>query len=129
MNTFKQIRNALNLSQSELAEKLECTQGNISNYERTGQTVPPGAAKKLIALCKAAGLQYDFNDLYEDREPDEAAAEPIPDASERSSAGNIYEERQLQTRLALERALSRTTTKPARQKRRDGPSEKRERRG
>lgn len=63
MNNVKAIRERLGLTQSALAEALECTQGNVGHYER-GQTVPPDMARKLIEFAKTQGHVITFDDVY-----------------------------------------------------------------
>lgn len=63
MSTIKAIRDRLGLTQSELAEGLGCTQGNVGHYER-GQTVPPDAAMKVIALAASHGLVLTMDQVY-----------------------------------------------------------------
>lgn len=63
MNNIKAIRECLNLTQAALAEGMGCTQGNVGHYEK-GQTVPPDAAKRLIAFAKTLGHHITFDDIY-----------------------------------------------------------------
>ena len=63
MNLIKTIRERLELTQSAMGEAMGCTQGNVSHYEQ-GQTVPPDAARKLIAFAKAKGHEITFDDVY-----------------------------------------------------------------
>lgn len=64
MNTVLHIRRLLCLSQAALADKLGCTQGNVSFYER-GQTVPPPVAGKLIEIAQSLGHGYiTFDHVY-----------------------------------------------------------------
>lgn len=70
---IKSIREKLGVTQSAMAEGLGCTQANVSFYER-GQTVPPDAAKRLIAFAKTLGHEVTFDDIYRD------VSEPIPPA-------------------------------------------------
>jgi putative transcriptional regulator len=75
MNPVKAIRERLGLTQSALAAAMGCTQGNVGHYER-GQTVPPDAAKKLIALAKAKGETVTYEDIYGTPEPLKARRKP-----------------------------------------------------
>ena len=63
MNTILSIRKRLDATQSELAEALGVSQGNVSHYER-GQTVPPDIAFRLINFAKKRGLSLSFDDIY-----------------------------------------------------------------
>jgi putative transcriptional regulator len=73
MNSIRTIREKLKLSQDALAKGLDCTQSNISFYER-GQTVPPETAKKLIHFAASLGLRIGFDDIY--GRPDVRLAKP-----------------------------------------------------
>ena len=46
-----------------MAKGIGCTQGNIWHYEK-GQSVPPTAAKRLIAYAKERGYVVTFDDIY-----------------------------------------------------------------
>ena len=63
MNTMQTIRKQLGISQSEMANELGCSQGNVSFYER-GQTVPPDTATRLIEVAQRRGLSITYNDIY-----------------------------------------------------------------
>jgi putative transcriptional regulator len=63
MNSIKAIRDRLKLTQAALADGMGCTQGNIWHYEQ-GQTVPPEAAKRLIAFAQTLGHTVTFDDIY-----------------------------------------------------------------
>jgi putative transcriptional regulator len=63
MNNFKTIRERLGLTQAALASGINCSQGNISAYER-GQTVPPDAAQRLIDFAATLGHPLSFNEVY-----------------------------------------------------------------
>lgn len=63
MNTIKAIRERLGLTQSALADGIGCTQGNVVHYER-GQTVPPEAAKRLIAFAATKAVVVTYEDIY-----------------------------------------------------------------
>lgn len=64
MSTIKAIRERLGLTQTALAERLGCTQGNVGHYER-GQTVPPETAKRLISVAhEVGGLRLTLDQVY-----------------------------------------------------------------
>jgi putative transcriptional regulator len=63
MSTVKSIRDTLGVTQSALAAGMGCTQGNVGHYER-GQTVPPEAAKRLIAYAQSLGHVVTYEDIY-----------------------------------------------------------------
>lgn len=63
MNNVKSIRKVLNVTQQELADGVQMTQGNISNYER-GQTVPPDVAGRIIAFASGRGVDLTFDHIY-----------------------------------------------------------------
>jgi len=63
MHPMKRIRLRLGVSQDEVAAGIGCTRMNVSYYER-GQTIPPDAARRLIAFAATKGLNIDFNHIY-----------------------------------------------------------------
>lgn len=63
-NNIKAIREKLGLSQAGLASHLGMTAGNVSHIETGKQSLMPDAAAKIISLCREAGQNIDFNDLY-----------------------------------------------------------------
>lgn len=75
MNSISNIRARLGVTQSAMAQGIEVSQGNVSNYER-GQTMPPDVATKLIAYAKKLGHAITHNDIYappSKRKPRQAA--------------------------------------------------------
>lgn len=63
MSRIKEIRERLKLTQSDFAEALGCTQGNVGHYER-GQTLPPDRATTLIEFAAAKGLPLSMDQVY-----------------------------------------------------------------
>lgn len=63
MNSISNIRERLGVTQSAMAQGIEVTQGNVSNYER-GQKMPPDVAAKLIAYAGRLGHAITYNDIY-----------------------------------------------------------------
>jgi transcriptional regulator with XRE-family HTH domain len=63
MSNFKAIRERLGLNQTEMANKLGCTQGRVWQMDRGG-TVMPETAEKLIALARETGQVVTFDDIY-----------------------------------------------------------------
>lgn len=63
MTHFAKLRAMLGLTQQALADRLGCTQGNVSFYEK-GQMVPPNVAAKLIGVAQDLGHELSFNDVY-----------------------------------------------------------------
>jgi putative transcriptional regulator len=63
MSKIKEIRERLGVTQQELAEGLNCTQGNVSFLEK-GQTLLPDTAKLLIQYAKSKGVDLTFEDVY-----------------------------------------------------------------
>lgn len=59
----KAIREHLGLTQSALAHELDCSQSNISFYEK-GQTVPPDVAKKFVLLVRQRGMELTLDQIY-----------------------------------------------------------------
>lgn len=76
MNSIKAIRDLLGITQTALAEAMGCTQGNVGHYER-GQTVPPEAAKRLIAHAKSLGHDITFDHIYGSLEVSAATVAPV----------------------------------------------------
>lgn len=70
VNGLKSRRLAAGLSQRQLAELMQVTQGAIANWE-TGAAYP--RASQLPALAKA--LQCSIDDLYTESEEDKTNAE------------------------------------------------------
>lgn len=63
MNSISNIRARLGVTQSAMAQAIEVSQGNVSNYEQ-GQTMPPSVAAKLIVYAKKLGHVITHNDIY-----------------------------------------------------------------
>lgn len=63
MNTISKIRAHLGVTQVAMAEALDVTQGNVSNYER-GQAMPPHVAGRLIAYAGTLGVQLTYDEIY-----------------------------------------------------------------
>ena len=63
MHYLKSIREHLGVSQRAMADGLGCTQANVSNYEN-GQTLPPGAAGRLIEYAQSFGVDIGFDHVY-----------------------------------------------------------------
>lgn len=79
MSTIKAIRERLGLTQQALADGIGCTQGNVGHYEK-GQTVPPEAAKRLIAFAASRGVTVTYEDIYGPvRAPKKPGAIPAKD--------------------------------------------------
>ena len=64
MNHIKAIRERLGVTQNALAKGMGCTQGNVAHYELRGQTVPPEAARRLIAYAHGLGHVVTYEDIY-----------------------------------------------------------------
>lgn len=82
MNTILSIRRRLGVTQTELAQALGCTQGNVHHYER-GQTVMPAVARRLIAYAQSRGHIVTYDEIY--AEPT-AAAGDAPEEVGRAAA-------------------------------------------
>jgi putative transcriptional regulator len=81
MNSIRQIRERLGLTQAALGAAIGCTQGNVSFYEK-GQTVPPDAAKALIAHANANGLAIHWGHIYGDEQLPPAPEPAQPEAAQ-----------------------------------------------
>jgi putative transcriptional regulator len=77
MSRIREIRERLKLTQSDLAEKLGCTQGNVGHYER-GQLMRPKRANALIAIAAKQGLHLTLEHIY--------GTEPLPAEADKSPA-------------------------------------------
>lgn len=75
MSAIKTIRERLGVTQAVLADGMGCTQGNVGHYER-GQTVPPDAAKRLIAYAATLGHIVTYDDIY--GSPDRPKGKRLP---------------------------------------------------
>jgi len=64
MSNIKTIRDRLGITQTELAEGIGCSQGNVGHYETRGQTMPPGVAKRLISFAASLGHPVSYEDIY-----------------------------------------------------------------
>lgn len=67
MNRMRLIRARLGVTQEELAAGIGCTRPNVTYYER-GQTMPPAAARRLIAYAESLGVSLSFDQIYGDEE-------------------------------------------------------------
>lgn len=63
MSRIKEIRELLGLTQTELAECLGCTQGNVGHYER-GQVLMPDRAERLIEFAASKGIKLTLDQIY-----------------------------------------------------------------
>lgn len=52
------------MTQAAMAQGIDVTQGNVSNYER-GQKMPPDVAARLIAYAQTLGHTITYNDVYQ----------------------------------------------------------------
>lgn len=64
MSRIKEIRERLRLTQSELAEGIGCSQGNVGFIERGVQTLTPERAELLIDLAAKQGLTLTLDQVY-----------------------------------------------------------------
>lgn len=61
---IKEIREKLNLSQSELAIEIGVTQGYISHIENGRNETRRDFAEKLIGVARKRGLEISYNDIF-----------------------------------------------------------------
>ena len=74
LNTpFLELRQALELTQAELAEALGVSRQRVNMYERGRGEPSPRVAQRFLALAKKHGLEFTMADLYPD-EPCSPAA-------------------------------------------------------
>jgi transcriptional regulator with XRE-family HTH domain len=64
MSRIREIRERLNLTQTELAVRLGCTQGNLGFIERGVQALVPKKAEMLIQVAGEKGLRLTFDQVY-----------------------------------------------------------------
>ncbi len=64
MNNLIAIRRQLGLSQADFGAAIGVTAGNVSHYERQAQEVPPGVARRVIAVAAERGVAVCFDDIY-----------------------------------------------------------------
>ena len=69
MSSVKAIRNLLGVTQTALAEAIDCTQRNVGHYE-SGQMLPPDRAKALIDFAATHGVTLTMGQVY--------GTEPLP---------------------------------------------------
>lgn len=84
-NPVKAIRERLGATQAELANGMGCSQSNVSFYEK-GQTVPPPAAKALIAFAASRGLLISFGHIYGGEVLPEIAGAPSAESEAKEGA-------------------------------------------
>jgi putative transcriptional regulator len=63
MRPIQIIRSRLGVSQSQLAAGMQCSQPNVSAYER-GQQIPPDVAGRLIEFARQRGLALTYDHVY-----------------------------------------------------------------
>ncbi len=85
MNAFAAIRNKLDVTQTQMAEALGVTQGNVSFYEK-GQTVPPKVAALLIKFARSKGVPVTYDDIYTEVKPKRASTKRAARKPERAAA-------------------------------------------
>lgn len=64
MSRIREIRERLKLTQTELAVKLGCTQGNIGFIERGVHPLTPKKAELLVEVAAEKGLRLTFDQVY-----------------------------------------------------------------
>lgn len=67
MNKLKIIRKSLGVSQSALAEKMQCTSGTISHYETERRIPDVAVGRQLIAALNQFGANCTFDDVFPPR--------------------------------------------------------------
>ncbi len=64
MNTIKQIRLEMGLTQKGLAKLLGITAACVSNYENGFRSLPIEIAKLYVSLSKKKGNKLTLEDIY-----------------------------------------------------------------
>ena len=60
-NPVKEVRQALGMSQDELAHELGCSQGRVSQWERDGALpIKPYVLANLLRLAKQGGIEIEL---------------------------------------------------------------------
>lgn len=80
MSKFKAIRERLKLTQADLAEALQVSQGRVWQMEH-GATVMPDTAERLIAFAATKGEAITFDDIYELPKPPKGKRAPVVKAA------------------------------------------------
>lgn len=79
MQSVREIRERLGLTQGAMADGIGVTQSNVSHYEQGRQQIPPDVARRLIALARRHGHELTFDDIY--------AAQGAPPTPESAPSG------------------------------------------
>lgn len=89
---IRDLRNALNLTQQEIADKLGTSRGNIAGYE-TGRRSPSDAVVSLI--CREFNVNEEWlrtgeGDMFKKRLPVDEVSNYVEDLLEYSGNGNPF---------------------------------------
>lgn len=76
MQSIRDIRERLGMTQEAIADGIGVTQSNVSHYEQGRQQMPPDVARRLIALAHSLGHELTFDDIYAG--PRSNSGEPTP---------------------------------------------------
>lgn len=63
-NNLRTIRKMLKMTQTELAQMIGCSTGNISQIENNGQRIRQEVAQRIVAAAKTKGVSITFEDIY-----------------------------------------------------------------
>jgi putative transcriptional regulator len=63
MRPIRAIRRRLGVTQTQLAQAIDCSTTNVCFYER-GQTLPPARAAALITFARSRGLALTYDHIY-----------------------------------------------------------------
>ncbi|MDR5618316.1 helix-turn-helix transcriptional regulator [Arsenophonus sp.] len=64
MNNLSKYRKELGLTQTNLANVLGCTKGNISHYEHGRRKADLESCRKLVYFFNKNGLKVTIDDLF-----------------------------------------------------------------
>ncbi len=68
MNTIKEIRDSLGLTQSDLANELGITQGSVNHYENNRRTPDIDMCREIVAALNKNGASVALDDVFPPKE-------------------------------------------------------------
>ncbi len=64
MNKISQYRKKLGLTQTDLANELGCTKGNISHYENGRRKADLEVCRQLVSFFNSNGIRVTIDDIF-----------------------------------------------------------------